>query len=152
MTICVPKLSEAVMRHDPASGAIVIMLRSLKMYGLAQAVTDLMEQGAPAFEAAVPILLQLLKAELAERTAKRNEQERQQRERGRGPRGWPGRGDQGKTLIEIERYLNDRSDSDTLAQEVADVENMMAQMREILSDALVDRWQQYKLLRPAPDW
>jgi DNA replication protein DnaC len=67
MTICVPKLSEAVMRHDPASGAIVIMLRSLKMYGLAQAVTDLMEQGAPAFEAAVPILLQLLKAELAER-------------------------------------------------------------------------------------
>jgi len=67
MTICVPKLSEAVMRHNPASGAIVIMLRSLKMYGLAQAVTDLMEQGAPAFEAAVPILLQLLKAELAER-------------------------------------------------------------------------------------
>jgi DNA replication protein DnaC len=67
MTICVPKLSEAVMRHNPASGAIVIMLRSLKMYGLAQAVTDLMEQGAPAFEAAVPILSQLLKAELAER-------------------------------------------------------------------------------------
>ena len=44
MTICVPKLSEAVMRHDPASGAIVIMLRSLKMYGLAQAVTDLMDR------------------------------------------------------------------------------------------------------------
>ena len=43
------------------------MLRSLKMYGLAQAVTDLMEQGARAFEAAVPILSQLLKAELAER-------------------------------------------------------------------------------------
>jgi DNA replication protein DnaC len=55
------------MRHDPASGAIVIMLRSLKMYGMAQAVTDLMEQGAPAFEAAVPTLSQLLKAELAER-------------------------------------------------------------------------------------
>ena len=55
------------MRHDPASGAIIIMLRSLKMYGLAQAVADLMEQGAPAFEAAVPILSQLLKAELAER-------------------------------------------------------------------------------------
>jgi DNA replication protein DnaC len=55
------------MRHDPASGAIIIMLRSLKMYGLAQAVTELMEQGAPAFEAAVPILSQLLKAELAER-------------------------------------------------------------------------------------
>jgi len=45
----------------------VIMLRSLKMYGMAQAVTDLSEQGAPAFEAAVPILSQLLKAELAER-------------------------------------------------------------------------------------
>ena len=55
------------MRHDPASGAIIIMLRSLKMYGMAQAVADLMEQGAPAFDAAVPILSQLLKAELTER-------------------------------------------------------------------------------------
>ena len=55
------------MRHDPASGAIVIMLRSLKMHGMAQAVTDLIEQGAPAFDAAVPILSQLLKAEMAER-------------------------------------------------------------------------------------
>ena len=27
----------AVMRHDPASGAVIIMLRSLKMYGMAQA-------------------------------------------------------------------------------------------------------------------
>ena len=52
------------MRHDPASGAIVIMLRSLKMHGMAQAVTDLIEQAAPAFEAAVPILSQLLKAEM----------------------------------------------------------------------------------------
>ena len=55
------------MRHDPASGAIIIMLRSLKMHGMAQAVTDLIEQGAPAFEASVPILTQLLKAETAER-------------------------------------------------------------------------------------
>ena len=55
------------MRHDPASGAIVVMLRSLKMHGMAQAVTDLMAQGAPAFEAAIPILSQLLKAETAER-------------------------------------------------------------------------------------
>ncbi len=55
------------MRYDPASGAIVIMFRSLKLYGMAQAVSDLMEQSAPAFEAAVPILSQLLKAELAER-------------------------------------------------------------------------------------
>jgi DNA replication protein DnaC len=67
MMVFAPKQSEAAMRHDPASGAIIIMLRSLKMYGLAQAVADLMEQGAPAFEAAVPILSQLLKAELAER-------------------------------------------------------------------------------------
>lgn len=55
------------MRHNPASGAIIVMLRSLKMHGMAQAVTDLMEQGAPAFDAAVPILSQLLKAETAER-------------------------------------------------------------------------------------
>ncbi len=37
------------------------------MHGMAQAVTDLIEQGAPAFEGAVPILSQLLKAEVAER-------------------------------------------------------------------------------------
>ena len=55
------------MRHDPASAAIVIMLRSLKLHGMAQAVSDLIEQGAPAFESAVPMLSQLLKAEVAER-------------------------------------------------------------------------------------
>ncbi|TIL74341.1 MAG: ATP-binding protein, partial [Mesorhizobium sp.] len=55
------------MRHDPASGAIVIMLRSLKMHGMAHAVAELTEQAAPAFEAAIPILSQLLKAEMAER-------------------------------------------------------------------------------------
>jgi len=55
------------MRHDPASAAVVVMLRGLKMYGMAQAVGDLIEQGAPAFEAAVPIIAQLLKAEMAER-------------------------------------------------------------------------------------
>jgi DNA replication protein DnaC len=37
------------------------------MYGMAQAVGDLAEQGSPAFDAAVPILSQLLKAETAER-------------------------------------------------------------------------------------
>jgi DNA replication protein DnaC len=58
------------MRHDPASAAVVIMLRGLKMYGMAQAVSELMEQGSPAFEAAVPILSQLLKAETAEREVK----------------------------------------------------------------------------------
>ena len=47
------------MRHDPASAAVVVMLRGLKMYGMAQAVGELIEQGAPAFETAVPILSQL---------------------------------------------------------------------------------------------
>ena len=55
------------MRHDPASAAVVVMLRSLKMHGMAQAVGELLEQGAPAFDTAVPILSQQLKAELAER-------------------------------------------------------------------------------------
>ena len=43
MMACGPGPPEAAMRHDPASGAI-IMLRSLKMHGMAQAVTDLMER------------------------------------------------------------------------------------------------------------
>ncbi|MGP6090105.1 ATP-binding protein, partial [Antarctobacter jejuensis] len=55
------------MRHDPAGASIVIMLRSLKLHGMAQAVEDLVAQGAPAFEAATPMLSQLLKAEIAER-------------------------------------------------------------------------------------
>ena len=55
------------MRHDPAGASIVIMLRSLKLYGMANAVEDLGAQGAPAFEAAIPMLSQLLKAEIAER-------------------------------------------------------------------------------------
>src|SRR6201986_593254 len=56
-----------VMRHNPASGAIVVMLRSLRMLGMAQAVDELTEQGSPAFEAALPILSQLLKAETSDR-------------------------------------------------------------------------------------
>ncbi|WP_159983860.1 MULTISPECIES: IS21-like element helper ATPase IstB [unclassified Novosphingobium] len=55
------------MRHDPASAAVVVMLRGLKMFGMAQAAGDLIEQGAPAFDAAVPMLSGLLKAEVAER-------------------------------------------------------------------------------------
>jgi DNA replication protein DnaC len=55
------------MRHDPASAVIVIMLSGLKMFGMAQAVGELMEQESPAFDAAVAILSQLLKAETAER-------------------------------------------------------------------------------------
>ena len=54
-------------RHDLAGTAIVIISRSLKLPGMAQAVNDLLEQGAPAFDTAVPILSQLLKAEMAER-------------------------------------------------------------------------------------
>src|SRR3984957_1959902 len=60
-------IRDSAMRHDPASAAVVVMLRGLKMFGMAKAVGDLIEQGAPAFTAAVPILSQLLKAELAER-------------------------------------------------------------------------------------
>ncbi|OUJ01124.1 hypothetical protein HK14_11130 [Acetobacter cibinongensis] len=55
------------MRHDPAAASLVIMLRGLRMYGMAQATADLIELGAPAFDAAIPILSQLRKAELAER-------------------------------------------------------------------------------------
>jgi DNA replication protein DnaC len=55
------------MRHNPTAGAVVIMLRALKMHGMAQAVGELTEQGSPAFEAALPILSQLLKAETADR-------------------------------------------------------------------------------------
>ena len=60
------------MRHNPASGAIVIMLRRLKMQSMAQAVGELTEQGSPAFEAAIPILSQLFKAEAAEREVRSN--------------------------------------------------------------------------------
>lgn len=38
------------MRHNPASGAIVIMLKQLKMHGMAQAVGELTEQGSPPFQ------------------------------------------------------------------------------------------------------
>src|ERR1700683_4439843 len=55
------KPGRRAMRHNPAAGAVVIMLRSLKMHGMAQAVGELTEQGSPAFEAALPILSQLLK-------------------------------------------------------------------------------------------
>src|ERR1700710_1133885 len=66
-TPCATSCRRRAMRHDPAGAAIVVMLRSLKMYGMAQAAGELMEQGAPAYDSAVPILSQLLKAETAER-------------------------------------------------------------------------------------
>ena len=37
------------MRHDPASAAVVVMLRGLKMYGMAQAAGDLIEPGEAYF-------------------------------------------------------------------------------------------------------
>lgn len=55
------------MRHDLGAGANVITLRNLEMHVMAQAVTDLIEQGAPDFDGTIPILSQLLKAELSER-------------------------------------------------------------------------------------
>jgi DNA replication protein DnaC len=61
------KAGRRVMRHNPAAGAVVIMARAPSMHGMAQAVGELTEQGSPAFEAAVPILSQLLKAETADR-------------------------------------------------------------------------------------
>lgn len=62
--------AEQAMRHDPAGAATLIVLRSLKMPGTAHAVHDLLEQGWPAFEAAMPILSQLRKAEMAERAVR----------------------------------------------------------------------------------
>ena len=55
------------MRHEFASAAVVVMLSSLKIYVMAQAASDLIEHDTPAFDAVVPIISQLLKAEMAER-------------------------------------------------------------------------------------
>lgn len=55
------------MARDATPNSIVALLKGLKMHGMAQAVAELGDQGAPAFEAAQPILAQLLKAETAER-------------------------------------------------------------------------------------
>lgn len=43
------------------------MFRVLKLRGMAQAVADLAEQNSPAFQAALPVLSDLVKAEVAER-------------------------------------------------------------------------------------
>ena len=58
------------MRHNAAAGEIIIMLRCLKVRGMAQAVGEQSNKGSPAFEAALPILSQLLKAEAADREAR----------------------------------------------------------------------------------
>ncbi|MYN30801.1 ATP-binding protein, partial [Duganella levis] len=43
------------------------LFRSLKLWGMAQALEDLAGQDSPAFQAAMPVLAGLLKAETAER-------------------------------------------------------------------------------------
>ena len=51
------------MQHD----AMVTSLKSLKLFGMAQAVAELAQQGAPAYQNAQNMLGDLLKAEMAER-------------------------------------------------------------------------------------
>ena len=47
--------------------AMVTTLKALKLFGMAATVTDLAEQAAPAYRQALPVLENLLKAEVAER-------------------------------------------------------------------------------------
>jgi hypothetical protein len=47
--------------------AMMKMLKSLKLHGMAQALGELTEQDSPAYKSASPVLDGLLKAELAER-------------------------------------------------------------------------------------
>lgn len=47
--------------------AMIATMKSLKLHGMAQAVTDLAQQQGPAFKHAQPVLDDLLKAEVAER-------------------------------------------------------------------------------------
>ena len=51
------------MQHE----AMVTRLKSLKLFGMAQAVAELAQQGAPAYQNAQNMLGDLLKAEMAER-------------------------------------------------------------------------------------
>ena len=51
------------MQHD----AMITSLKTIKLYGMAQAVDELARQGSPAYQSAQDILGTLLKAEMAER-------------------------------------------------------------------------------------
>jgi DNA replication protein DnaC len=51
------------MQHE----AMQEMFKSLKLWGMAQALDDLAGQDSPAYQAALPVLAGLLKAETAER-------------------------------------------------------------------------------------
>lgn len=50
-----------------SADAMITTLKLLKLFGMAETVSSLAEQGAPAYQQAVPILDTLLKAEVAER-------------------------------------------------------------------------------------
>jgi DNA replication protein DnaC len=47
--------------------AMITTLKSLKLFGMAESVTDMAAQSSPAYQQAVPVLENLLKAEVAER-------------------------------------------------------------------------------------
>lgn len=47
--------------------ALVATLKSLKLFGMAQAMAELGRQGSPAYQQAEPVLHSLLQAEMAER-------------------------------------------------------------------------------------
>ena len=50
-----------------SADALVTTLKSMKLHGMAGAVTELAAQGAPAFKQSSALLEQLIKAEVAER-------------------------------------------------------------------------------------
>ncbi len=50
-----------------ATDAVVLSLKSLKLFGMAGAVTELAAQGAPAYQQSTAVLDQLIRAEVAER-------------------------------------------------------------------------------------
>ena len=46
---------------------LIMTLKQLKLYGMADSITQLAEQASPAYQQALPIFEILLKAEVAER-------------------------------------------------------------------------------------
>jgi DNA replication protein DnaC len=50
-----------------SNDAVVLSLKSLKLYGMAGAVSELAEQGAPAYQQSTGLLDQLIRAEVADR-------------------------------------------------------------------------------------
>lgn len=53
--------------HGMSHDALVITLKGLKLHGIAQAAEEFKQQGLPKYESALPLLNELLKAEVAER-------------------------------------------------------------------------------------